>query len=176
MAQPAKKAKTASGPPRLSPEICVGDTERAIEVYKKALGAIVTFGPYKDDKGRCVHCALKLGNGAHVYLMDNFFHEEGKAPKSTAVSSMNLYVGWDEEDLEAAWKQAIDNGFKVVLNLEKQFWGSTYGTAVDEFGIRWSFGGVGQTDQEKPTDEERAKAEAGETKEESAEAKAAKEE
>ncbi|EGD76839.1 hypothetical protein PTSG_08186 [Salpingoeca rosetta] len=160
--QEAKKAKTTQAmlekSPKVTPEICVGNVDKAIELYKAAFGATVKFGPYRDDSGKCVHCAVKFANGAWIFLMDDYFDTESKAPESTAVKTMNLFLSFEEDKLYPAWKRALANGCTVVTELKKQHWGGHYGCLVDELGIRWSFSGLFEVDTlpESP-DEEGAK-------------------
>ncbi len=47
---------------------------------------------------------------------------------------MHLYV----EDVDAAFKQALEAGAKVKMPLEDMFWGDRYGVLEDPFGHYWS--------------------------------------
>ena len=49
---------------------------------------------------------------------------------------MNLYV----EDVDSAFKRAVDAGGKVTMPLADQFWGDRYGSLVDPFGHAWGIG------------------------------------
>jgi PhnB protein len=59
----------------------------------------------------------------------------GKSPKSLGGTPVGLYVYLDNVD--AAWKRALDAGGKQVMPLTDQFWGDRSGCFEDPFGHRW---------------------------------------
>ena len=75
---------------------------------------------------------------AIVMLADEFpdmGHLGPKARGGTTVSLM-IYV----EDVDSAFKQAIEAGGKEERPVENQFWGDRMGTLSDPFGHKWSLG------------------------------------
>jgi PhnB protein len=45
-----------------------------------------------------------------------------------------LYV----EDVDEVFKQAVDAGATVTMDVENQFWGDRFGSVTDPFGHSWS--------------------------------------
>ena len=116
-----------------------GKTGEAMKFYQSVLGGelkIQTFGesgmPAKDEyKDRIMHAELKNddltfmasdGNNEHpVKMGDNI--------------SMSI-VGSETEKL-TEWFNKLSEGGKILMPLEKQFWGDTFGMLVDKFDIQW---------------------------------------
>ena len=58
------------------------------------------------------------------------------------------------EDPADIWKRAVEGGAKVVVELEKQFWGDLYGSFLDPYGYEWGVCACIPTAQEKSEEEE----------------------
>ena len=119
----------------VTPYLIVDDAKAAIEFYKKAFGATEKFRlPMGDKIG---HAEIKIGD-SFVMLADEFpdmGHLGPKARGGTTVSLL-IYV----EDVDRAFKQAIEAGAKEARPVENQFWGDRMGTLTDPFGHQWSLG------------------------------------
>ena len=119
----------------VTPYLIVDDANAAIDFYKKAFGATEKFRlPMGDKIG---HAEIKIGD-SFVMLADEFpdmGHLGPKARGGTTVSLL-IYV----EDVDSAFKQAIEAGAKEVRPVENQFWGDRMGTLTDPFGHQWSLG------------------------------------
>ncbi len=119
-----------------------GDCAQAITHYEQALGAIVesrqTFGdlpgaaPSPHD-ARILHACLRIGP-TNVMLSDT-------RPDMPVPLGGNIDVMLDIDDpAEAADRFArLAEGGKVTTPLAEMFWGATYGTLVDRFGVNWMF-------------------------------------
>lgn len=117
----------------VTPYLVVDDANAAIEFYKKAFGATEKLRMPMGD--RIGHAEILIGD-SHVMLADEFPDMGHLSPKSrggTTVSLM-LYV----EDVDQAFKQAVDAGASETRPLENQFWGDRMGTVTDPFGHVWS--------------------------------------
>jgi PhnB protein len=124
------------------PELCVDDARAAIAFYQKAFGA-KELGTFATPDGKKVmHSALEL-NGGVVFLCDDFPEMQGgKGRTPSVLGGTNVTVHLNCADVRRAWDVAVKAGAKVVMPLELQFWGDTYGIVVDPFGQRWSMSGA----------------------------------
>jgi uncharacterized glyoxalase superfamily protein PhnB len=59
----------------------------------------------------------------------------GKGPKSYGGTPVSFFVYG--ENVDAAWKRAVDAGAKTIQALEDQFWGDRTGCLEDPFGHHW---------------------------------------
>lgn len=130
------------------PEVCVHDARGAIEFYKKAFRAKDLGTHATPDGKRIMHCCLEI-NGGPIFLCDDFPEREGgrsRTPKHLGGSPVTIHLNCP--DVKKAWKTALAAGATVIMPLEKQFWGDTYGILVDPFAQRWSMSGA--QDEGKP--------------------------
>ena len=120
----------------VTPSLVVRDAAKAIEFYKKALGAQERMRMAGPD-GKIVHAELQIGDSI-IFLSDEMPQAPVKSPQTVGASTavLNLYV----EDVDTAFKRAVDAGGKVAMPLADQFWGDRYGSIVDPFGHAWGIG------------------------------------
>ncbi len=117
----------------VTPSIFVAGAAKAIEFYKKALGAeeVMRFpGP----DGTIMHAEIRIGDSV-IMLGDEMPGHGGKGPKSYGGTPVGFFVY--RENVDAAWKRAIDAGAKQIMPLIDQFWGDRAGCIEDPFGHRW---------------------------------------
>lgn len=118
----------------VTPYLVVRDAGRAIDFYKRALGAkevIRMPGP----GGKIMHAEIQIGDSM-VMLCDEFPESGGQSPqvlKGTPVS-LYLYV----EDVDTVFNQALAAGATAQMPVQDMFWGDRYGKLVDPFGHVWS--------------------------------------
>ena len=119
----------------ITPHLTVRDANRAIEFYKKALGAqVLNVAP--GPEGKVMHALLKIGDSM-LMLNDEFPEYGGQlGPSATAGSPVALHIYLDNVD--AAFERAVSAGATVKMPLMDQFWGDRYGVVIDPFGHRWS--------------------------------------
>src|SRR5712671_5456462 len=118
----------------VTPAIVVRDAAKAIDFYKKALGAQELMRMPGPD-GKIMHAELKIGDSII------FLNDEGpqmvhvKSPQTLGASTciLNVYV----PNVDELFKQAIAAGGKEIMPVADQFWGDRYGTFVDPFGLNW---------------------------------------
>ncbi len=119
----------------VTPYLVQRDAKRALEFYKKALGAETRMSMPGPD-GRVMHAELKIGDSM-IFLSDEFpeMSPETKSPQSAGcvTSTIFLYV----PDVDAVFKRAVDAGAKVVMPVTDMFWGDRFGKVVDPFGHHW---------------------------------------
>ena len=122
----------------VTPYLIVEDAAAAIDFYQRAFGAEELYRlPMKDADGRdrIGHAEIRIGD-SHVMLSDEWPDMDIRGPKSRggATSSLMIYV----DDVDRAYRQAIDAGATQERPPEDQFWGDRMGVLVDPFGQRWS--------------------------------------
>ncbi len=137
----------------VTPYLTVENAADAIEFYKRAFGAEETVRMGAPD-GSIGHAELQIGD-SKVMLSDPFPQSTVRPPteRGGPTASVFLYV----EDVDAAFKRAVDAGATVEMALEDMFWGDRFGTVTDPFGHVWSM--ATHVEDVSPEEiEERAKA------------------
>ncbi len=134
----------------LIPELVVSDARAAVEFYKRAFAAKDLGMHATPDGKKIMHAAVEL-NGAVIFLVDDFPERNGgRARTPTALGGTPITIHLNCSDVQRTWQGVVAAGAKVILPLEKQFWGDTYGIVEDPFGHRWSMSAHGQ----KPEDQD----------------------
>ena len=124
----------AEGFHTITPYITVNDGARAIEFYKRAFGAkerVRMEGP----PGKIAHAELQIGDSIFM-LGDEMPGMGARSPQSLGgtCAGIFLYVN----DVDSAYKQAVDAGAKADMPPADMFWGDRYGRLTDPFGHSWS--------------------------------------
>ena len=117
----------------VTPYLVVDDAKRALEFYRDAFGAEERFRLPMGD--RIGHAEIKIGD-SFVMLADEFPEMGHLGPNSRGgpTSSIVLYV----EDVDTAFRKALDAGAKEQRPVKNEFWGDRMGTLTDPFGHQWS--------------------------------------
>ena len=118
----------------LTLHLAVENASDAIDWYTRAFGANERMrvpGP----NGTIGHAEIEIGDSL-IMLSDPFPQSTVRPPKEIGgtTASVFMYV----EDVDAAFKKAVDAGAKVEMELEDMFWGDRFGTVTDPFGHVWS--------------------------------------
>jgi PhnB protein len=104
----------------------VRDAERLIKFLRAALGAEKTQRTM--DAGRVVHAELRIGS-SRVMLGEPWGQQE--IPRG--LQHAYVYV----EDVDVAFRRALQAGATPVLEPGDQFWGDRLAGVEDPNGIRW---------------------------------------
>lgn len=114
------------------------DARKAVEFYKRALGAEeLMIMPGADGKG-VMHAEIRIGDS--IVMLG----EEGpgalcKSAETLGGSPVSFYIY--VEDVDAAFKVAVDAGAEVEMEMEMEvqemFWGDRMGSVRDPFGYSW---------------------------------------
>jgi PhnB protein len=118
----------------VTPSLVVREAARALEFYQKAFGAEETLrmpGP----GGSIMHAEFRIGDSV-LMLMDEMPNMESKSPQALGGTPVGFYVY--VENVDAAWKRAVDAGAKQVVPLQDMFWGDRMGCVEDPFGHKWN--------------------------------------
>jgi PhnB protein len=118
----------------VTPYLVVKDAAKALEFYKKALGAKELMrmpGP----GGRVMHAEIRIGNSV-VMMADEFPQMGASSPQTLGGTPVGLMIY--VEDVDSRFNQAVAAGAKVERPLQDQFYGDRSGTVVDPFGHKWT--------------------------------------
>lgn len=118
----------------LTPYLGVRGAAQAIEFYKRAFGATERFRMPGLDGKTVGHAEIIIGNS--ILMLSDESPQFNKSPQTlngTPVS-MVLYV----EDVDTAFKRAVDAGATVLMPVENKFYGERSGFLEDPFGHRWT--------------------------------------
>jgi uncharacterized glyoxalase superfamily protein PhnB len=119
----------------ITPHLIVSDAAKAIEFYKKALGAQESERFMTPDGKAVMHAQLKIGNS--MLMLGNEFPPTCLSPKSRGGTTVSLYLY--VENADATFDRAVKAGCTVKMPMTDQFWGDRYGQVEDPFGHQWSF-------------------------------------
>ncbi len=125
----------------VTPILTVLDSAKAAEFYKRAFGAIeVARMAANDGSDRIMHLRL-LMEGSTMIVMDEFRESASygggtSAPERLGGTAVTLHL--QVEDAASTWNAAVRAGSRIVVPLEKQFWGELYGRLRDPFGHEWT--------------------------------------
>lgn len=121
-----------------------GTAEKAIQLYERALGAKVESGIMRygeapgvevgpADRNRVMHAALRVGGGV-IMVSDSM-------PGQPVAREGNVEVCLQLDDPKDAARMfdALAAGGKVTMALHDAFWGATFGSLTDAYGVRWLF-------------------------------------
>jgi PhnB protein len=118
----------------VTPSLIVRDAVKAIDFYKKALGAQELVRMPGPD-GKIMHAELKIGDSIIFLAEENAQMQNVKSPQSLGgcTGTLNLYV----PNVDEQFRQAISAGGRESMPVADQFWGDRYGSFVDPFGYSW---------------------------------------
>ena len=117
----------------VTPHLVIKDCAKAIDFYKKALGAKELYRSLMPN-GRVMHAMIQIGN-SFVMMADEFPDMGSVGPTTLGGTSTSLHIY--TEDADALYKQAIDAGATPIMPIADMFWGDRYGQIKDPFGHRW---------------------------------------
>ena len=117
----------------VTPSLIVRDAAKAIDFYKRALGAQELVRMPGPD-GTIMHAEIKIGDSI-IFLGEENPQMGAKSPQTLGgcTGTLSVYV----PNVDDVFKQAISTGAKETMPVADQFWGDRYGTFVDPFGYQW---------------------------------------
>lgn len=114
-----------------------GDCRQAIEFYKSIFGGELSMQTYAESGTKIE--GMSPDHIMHVSLDTPDFtimaSDTTEASPQSAKVTLSL-VGDDEKRLTKAF-DALCDGATNVVPLRKEFWGDTFGTLTDKFGVDW---------------------------------------
>jgi PhnB protein len=130
----AKVKPIPDGYHTLTPYLIVKGGVQALDFYKKAFGAVERFR-FPGPGGTIGHAEIQIGNSM-LMLGDESPQALAQSPQSLKGTTFGLAVY--VEDVDAAFKRAVDAGAKVLRPVQDQFYGDRSGTVADPFGHQWT--------------------------------------
>ncbi len=130
------KAKNAvrEGYHTITPHFTIDGAARAIDWYKRALGAQEVSRSAGPD-GKIMHAELRIGDSL-IMLNDVM----GGAGASGGGSPLSLWVY--VPDCDSLYNRAVAAGAKVppgpMGQMADQFWGDRCGSLIDPYGYQWT--------------------------------------
>lgn len=134
---PNKVKPVPDGYYTVTPYMVVKGAAKALEFYKKAFGAEEIYrmdGP----NGTIGHAEIQIGNSR--IMMSDEFPMAGASYSPVTLKGTTMGIFLYLENVDAAFKKAVDAGCKVEMPLANRFWGDRYGKLTDPFGHQWSLG------------------------------------
>jgi uncharacterized glyoxalase superfamily protein PhnB len=135
----------------LTPNLVIRDCSKAIEFYKRALGA-QEISRFPSPDGKSIwHAELRIGDSV-VFMNDEMpgMGHAAPTPAAPVPVTMWLYV----KDCDAAFRRATEAGAKATMPPADMFWGDRVSAVADPYGYLWSFA----THQKDMTEEEMKRA------------------
>lgn len=133
----------------IGPHLIVRNAREAVEFYKRAMGALELYSS-KLPESNGMHFQLRIGR-AIVKVTDEAPPPTGaserieetvvlRSPQSLGGTGTVLEILVD--DVDAAYRKAVDAGATPVLPVSDWFWGDRYGCLRDPFGHIWALATV----------------------------------
>ena len=119
----------------VSPALSIDGAADAIEFYKRAFGAQERYRMPMPD-GKIAHAELQIGDSV-VMVSDSVGWSAVKSPTELGGTTVGIFVY--VEDVDITFRQAVDAGATVTMEVENQFWGDRFGSLTDPYGHHWSF-------------------------------------
>ena len=136
----------------VTPSLTFKDSKKAVEFYKKALGAkVLDLMPSPTGQG-IMHATIQIGDS--IIMMGDEM-PTCKSAESLGGSPVSLYLYVPNAD--QAFKQALAAGATETMPVSDMFWGDRAGHFKDPFGYSWM---VATHKQDLSNDEIRKGAEA----------------
>jgi PhnB protein len=130
------KSPVPEGFHTVTPHLIFENAAKAIDWYKKALGAEEKSRSLGPD-GKIAHAQLQIGNSL---IMLNDAMGGGKSAKSLGGSPISLWIY--VPDCDAVFNRAVAAGAHVAPGpmgqLADQFWGDRAGSFTDPEGYQWT--------------------------------------
>ncbi len=120
----------------LTPNLVLRECAKAIEFYKRALGAQEVLRMPSPDGKAIWHAHLRIGDSS-VYLNDENPPMSRPAPTAQAPAPVTLWL-W-VPDADAAYRKALDAGARSTMEPADMFWGDRCAGVADPYGYQWSF-------------------------------------
>jgi PhnB protein len=119
----------------VTPYLTVKNGAAAIEFYKRAFGATERFRMCGADGKSIGHAEITIGNSI-VMLADESPQAGNKSPQTLGATPVSLLIY--VEDVDSAYKRAVEAGATVLRPVQNQFYGERSGCLTDPFGHMWT--------------------------------------
>lgn len=117
------------------PYLVVKGAADALEFYKRAFGMEEAMRMESPDGSSIVHAELRHGNGV-IFLADEFPQQGCLSPASVGGTSVTIHL--HVQEIDTAFKTAVEAGAEAVMPPQDMFWGDRYGRLRCPFGHDWA--------------------------------------
>ncbi|MEX2573899.1 MAG: VOC family protein [Balneolaceae bacterium] len=122
-----------------------GNTEEAFNFYKSVFGGeFLMLQRFKDtpeadnvpenDQDKIMHISLPLGQGNILMATDVL---ESAGHDTVSGNNISLALQADSEEEAEKLFNALSEGGKIEMPLDKTFWNAYFGMCTDKFGVQW---------------------------------------
>jgi uncharacterized glyoxalase superfamily protein PhnB len=118
----------------ITPMLTVRDVDKAIDFYKRALGADERMRLLGPDGKSIMHAEIKIGDSI-IMLGEEQPAMGCRGPQSLGGTPISLYLY--VEDGDHAFNRAVSAGAKAEMPVADMFWGDRCGQLTDPFGHKW---------------------------------------
>jgi PhnB protein len=128
------------------PHLVVRDAAEALDFYQRAFDAEVLFrSPSPSGVGEHIHIRIwsslvQLSTEEPAQRREKVEGALLASPETLSASTCVFQIRVD--DVDSAYKRAIDQGASPALPPMDMFWGDRYGWVRDPFGHVWAFASV----------------------------------
>jgi PhnB protein len=126
------KSYIAEGYSAIIPALCFRGASAAIDWYKKIFNAKEKMRMENPDK-TIAHAEIVIDDCTLMISEEN--PQYNSSPKTLGGNSINLFIY--VPDVDNVLQKALDNGAKLIMPAEDQFYGDRSGRIEDPFGYRW---------------------------------------
>ena len=129
--------KTKPVPPgfhTITPMLTVREVDKAIDFYKRALGAEERMRVLGPDGKSIMHAEIKIGDSI-IMLGEEQPAHGSRGPQSLGGTPVSLY--FYVEDVDRAFNRAISAGATMLMPVADMFWGDRCGQLTDPCGHKW---------------------------------------
>jgi PhnB protein len=110
-------------------QIAVDNASAAIEFYKRAFGAEEIMRAMDPSGKKVWHASIRIGDS--VLFINDIFPDMGGGAQ---LGQFWIYG----ENVDGAFKRAVDAGCKPTMPLADMFWGDRLGAVEDQWGVKWN--------------------------------------
>jgi len=130
------KSPIPEGYHTLTPQLTLDNAAKAIDWYKKALGA-EEVSRFAGPDGKIMHAEVRIGDSRFM-VNDVIMGAKGPKAHGGSPASFWIYV----KDCDELFNRAVGAGAQVMGGgmgaMQDQFWGDRSGTIVDPEGYKWT--------------------------------------
>ncbi len=125
---------------RLNPYLALdGKAREAMEFYRDLFGGTLDIQTFAEagqeipgaEPDRVMHASLETGD-LTIMASDTM-----PGQPSTMGNNVSLSLNGSDADALTAIFGKLGDGGQVMMPLEKQFWGDTFGMVTDRYGVQW---------------------------------------
>jgi len=119
----------------VTPMLVLKDARKAIDFYKKALGAKELFVMPGPDGQGVMHAEMRIGDSI-IMMGEEYPQEQCKSAETLGSSPVSFYIYL--ANVDEAFRAAVAAGARELMPVAEMFWGDRMGTVLDPFGYSWS--------------------------------------